>query len=140
MTLTEGIATIRDRFQGYEADGIAFAEYEYKWGTYEMRRFCRITDIRVAPNDVLLVIDPEEEDNGLHMTVQDLLARLIALVPDYGRYSLEASKLVKDVSFRFDYPIVATARDDDLQLCFLVNANRGRGRSRKQRRSIWLRT
>ena len=127
MTLTEGIETIQDRFKGYETDGIAYAEYKRGARGYEMRRICRITDILVEPDDVLLRIDPSEEDNGEHMTVRDLLARLIALTPDCGEYSLEASEShsspEEECAMRIDFPIVGTARDDERQLCFLAHAD-----------------
>lgn len=147
MTLAQGIGEIRDRFQQYETDGIAYAEYKRgAWGS-KIRKIHRITDVFVKSNEVLLLIDPvaTEEDSAIHMTVQELLARLIALAPECGQYSLEACEpeIVipeEDASIRFDHPIVATARADSLHLCLLVHVEPGWDQPRKQRWKFWQRT
>ena len=128
MTLTEGISAIRDRFQDYLADGIAFARHD---PTTDESKLYRITEVRVAPDDVLLIVDPNPipfppQPGAVHMTVAELLERLTALPPECAQYSLEACEPEvetdeENVRLRFDYPIVTTGRLKGLvDLCLLA--------------------
>lgn len=128
MTLTEGIAAIRDRFQDHMADGIAFSRYDPTADVSRSTRIYRITDVRVASNEVLLVIDPGSTDRAAdltHMTAGELLGRLTALPAACAEYALEACEPEihveeEDTRIRFDYPIMTTGRADELRLCLLA--------------------
>lgn len=142
MTLTEGISVIRDKFQDYMADGIAFARRNL---TTNESKLYRITEVRVAPNDVLLVIDRDPipfppQPGAVDMTVADLLGRLTALPAECAEYSLEGCEpevetSEENVRLRFDYPIVTTGRlRGAVDLCLLAAIDQPR---KAEKKSWW---
>jgi len=146
MTLTEGISAIQGKFQNYLADGIAFARHDQTADESRSTSLYRITDVRVVPEDVLLVIHPEPislptQSGAVHMTVGELLGRLTALPAEYANYSLEACEpeveiKEENVRLRFDYPIVTTGRLEGLvNLCLLAAIEQPRkGRPKSSRK------
>jgi len=148
MTLTEGIAAIRDKFQGRLSDGVAFARYDPTADASRNTKIYRITDVLVESNEVLLLIDPKPTSQvagSTHMTVSDLLARLTALPPDHAEYALEACEPEihieeEDMRIRFDYPILTTGRADDLHLCLLAYIEQKRHDRPKPWWKFWQRT